>query len=289
MSFFQNVFSSDFEGNWVLGDRQHSPKFVCPRNAGRGDEIVAAWNTGPYNLAGNDADGIPKSNLVIVYALREPRNWATLTVAVAGVTPAATTAQEVVALLNADISFADRFVASYDNYQDVLGQRVIIRQKKPITEFRFYIQNGQAEEDMQFNLKSGVAELPTYFTRHTMTNRFNFADSQNHLILLNDSGSNVDAAIIDNAVDAYGRSKGFDHTVVQDDWELLAGKSGLFQFQKGPSTNAVDTTEVVIIYPAGAHAGDLAKKISTDKDAAGAIIQITEIPYTLGVSDLVTP
>lgn len=287
MSFFQNVFASDFEGNWVLGDRQHVPKFVCPRNAGRGDEVVAAWNAGPYNLAGNDGDGNAKANLVIMYALREPKNWAALTVNIAGATPAATTAVEIVTALNADATFAERFEASYAPYQDSSVRRVIIRQLRPITEFRFYVANGRAESVMGFNARAGVAELPTYFARHTIDNRFVYDDSQNHLIAL-DTGVVTQQDIINNAVDAYGRSKGFVHTTVLADWQLLAGRSGIFQFQKGPGT-VVSTTQTVIQYPAGAQVGDLAKKIVTKYDAQSLIVEQYELPYTLVLADLITP
>lgn len=288
MSFFQNVFASDFEGNWVLGDRQHIPKFVCPHNAGRGDEIVAAWEVGPYNLAGNDASGNSKANLVIVYALREFKNWASLSVAIAGSTPATTTAAEIVTLLNADATFAERFEASYTSYQDSSVRRVVIRQRRPVTEFRFYIQNGTAEEALRFNMKAGVAELPTYFARHTMDNRFTYEDSQNHLVLLDAAGNAVDQAVINNAVDAYGRSKGFVHTTVQADWQLLEGRSGIFQFQKGPGT-AVNSTKTTIQYSTGAKVGDLAKKIITKLDASSVIVEQYELPYTLTLSDLITP
>lgn len=288
MSFFQNVFTSDFEGNWVLGDRQHSPKYVCPRNAGRGDEVVAAWNTGPYNLAGNDASGNTRANLVIVYALREFKNWASLSVAIAGATPAATTAAEIVTLLNADATFAERFEAGFEPYQDSTARRVIIRQRRPVTEFRFYIQNGNAEQEMRFNMKAGVAELPTYFARHTMANRFTYGDAQNHLIALDATGNAVDQAVINNAVDAYGRSKGFVHTTVLADWQLLEGKSGIFQFQKGPGTVVASTT-TTIQYSTGAQVGDLAKKIVTQWDASSKIVAQFELPYTLTGSDLVTP
>ena len=82
MPFFQNIFTSDFEGNWVLGDRQHVPKFVVHQNAGRGDEYVVAWSEGPFvGLDSTDADGTDtRETLEIMYALREPKNWALIAV-----------------------------------------------------------------------------------------------------------------------------------------------------------------------------------------------------------------
>jgi len=276
MPFYQNVFTADFEGNWVLGDRQHSPKFVVRRNAGRGDEWVVAWNDGPYDLSGNDADGTSADTLEIMYALREPKNWALISVDVTATAAdtSAVTSREIVTALNASTLFSERFQAS-------IGQdgKVKIHQKKPGTEMRFYVKNGRAEEKLQFNGRAGVGEMPTYFGRHTIANRFDYEDSQNHVIELDITGSTVDLNIVLDAVDAYGRPMefGWDGTTERADWELLEGRSGLFDF-----TN-YDGTSVKIIYSAGSKAGDLAKKIVTDGDNTFVM------PYTLQDADLITP
>ena len=68
-------------------------------------------------------------------------------------------------------SFSSYFTASG---QSATGNTMtIIRAKLPSTDFKFYIQNGGAEEKMLFNANAGVAELPTYFVRHQVTNEFN--------------------------------------------------------------------------------------------------------------------
>jgi len=282
MPFYQNVFVADFEGNWVLGDRQHSPKFVVRRNSGRGDEWVVAWNEGPYDLSGDDADGTNSTDtLEIMYALREPKNWAMLSVDITSgaADTSAVTPQEIVAALNADTLFSERFQASLDRYDGSGKNRVRIHQKKPGTEMRFYVKNGRAEEKLQFNARAGVEEMPTYFGRHTIANRFDYDDSQNHVIELDISGSSVDLNIVLNAVDDHGRAMefGWDGTNERADWELLEGRSGLFDF-----TN-YDGTSVKIIYSAGAKAGDLAKKIVTEGNNTFVM------PYTLESGDLITP
>lgn len=99
----------------------------------------------------------------------------------------------------------------------------------------------------------------------------------------------MDAAVIDNAVDYKGNSLGYSHSTIREDWQLLRGKSGLFTFQKGPSTGSVSTTTTVITYPAGALAGDLGEKTVTQLDSGGAIVAIYQMPYTLLSTDLVTP
>lgn len=290
MPFFQNPFADDFEGNLLLGDRHHIPKFVVRNNAGRGKEIVYAWNKGPYDLSGNDSDGNSSAILKIAFRLHNTKNWATISVDVtagAGST-SAVQLNEIANALNANTLFAERFVARAEDYNNTAGLKLTIRQKKPITEFTFYIINGQAEEAIGFNARAGVAELPTYFSRHTIANRFAFEDSVNMLVEL-DTGNNVDAAIIDNAVDAKGISLGYDSGTVREDWELLEGKSGIFQFQKGPSAESVSTTNVTIYYSAGAKVGDFAKKVTEQYDSSSILVARFEEPYTLTSGDLVTP
>lgn len=292
MSFFQNVFAEDFEGIWVLGDRQHSPTFVCKANAGRDKEIVIAWNKGPYDLSGNDADGNSKALLKLAFRLFDTKNWATISVDITtgAASSSAVTPEEIVAALNSDTTFSERFVASISSYNLInnADRKIMIRQRKPVTELKFYIINGFAEGVLRFNARAGVYELPTYFAKHTIANRFTYTDGQGYLIQLT-PGTNIDAAIINNAVDARGVSLGYSHSTVQSDWQLLKGRCGLFQFTKGPSANAVSTTETTIVYPAGAIAGDLATKIVVQKDASTVVVARYEMPYTLTSGDLITP
>jgi len=275
MPYFQNLFT--------LADRHHIPKFVCPHNAGRGDEIVVAWNEGPYDLSGTDSDGTNSTDtLEIVFAMNDSKNWATVAVNVAAgaVSSAAVTSEEIVTALNNDATFASWFLAILGpNGEANDTRRVTIRQKKPITNFRFYINNGRAEEVLRFNARAGIAELPSYFSRHTMDNRFLFDDSQNMLIELDATGG-VDGAIINNAVNFKGVSLDYTSASVSADWELLRGRSGLFDFTSDDGSSSPNTK---IVYPAGAQAGDLAKKIIT----SGGNTYV--IPYTLQSGDLITP
>jgi hypothetical protein len=308
MTYFQNPFNSDFYGNWVIDDRAHHPTFVCPRNAGRGDDMVAAWaepTGGPdsprtYNLSGTDADTNNHDTLNIRFAMNQNDflDWIDLAIDLtdntnAGLTPApvasAMRVSQIVAILNAHPTFQAYFTAS----QGVFGNsndprdRLIINSKFGATRMKFYILNGQAEEVLQFNARAGVAELPTYFARHTVFNRdattglVAFEDGVNQLVELDpqDAGgaSNVDDDIISNAVDAQGKSLGLDPATVKADWELLEGQSPTFLF-----TNVVSATET-IVYPAGAKEGDLAKRILV----SGSDTFIT--PHTLASGDLITP
>lgn len=288
MPFFQNPFWDEFQGSWPVGDRQHVPTYVIKGNAGRGKEIVYSWNRAPYNLSGNDGDGNANRYLNIVYCLHNPKNWATLQIDLTA--GAAVTSADVLAALNANTLFRERFTADLGNANDSGDYKTIrIRSKKPITEFNFYIQNGQAESVIGFNARAGVAELPTHLSRHTIANRFNYADSEGKIIELDPVGSVVDAALIDNAVDARGVSLGYDSGTVQEDWQLLRGRAGIFNFQK-ITVDGSDRITQIIEYPAGAVAGDQSRKIAYVYTGANTNpSEITEVPYTLQSGDLVTP
>lgn len=284
--YFQNPFATEFLGNWGLGDRQHSPTFKCPPNAGRGETVVYNHVDGPFNLSGNDPDGNATATLTIIFAHSVDlfKNWAALTINVQGSSPATTRTAEIVAALNADTTFASYFTAASQN------GRVIIRQSFDSTRFRFYIQNGTAEYILRFNAKAGVAELPTYFMRHTVGDyRFTFDDAMNALVYLDPDNYDVDVDIIETAVDLRGEALNFDASVIQTDYELLHGRSGIFTFKK-ITVDGTDRITEIIEYPAGSVEGDLAKKtqyVYTDDNTNPD--QITEIPYTLEAGDLVTP
>jgi hypothetical protein len=184
MSFFQNPLPQDFYAPWLLSDRQYNPDFKCPRNAGRGDEFVVSYGTPTFNLSGNDSDGNSKAVLTISFALNDYRNWADLQVTISASSLAATTPQEVVTSLLANAVFTDFFTVALDQS----NQSIQIRQKRPNTSMRFYIKNGRAESVLKFNKLAGVAEMPTYFTRHTIANRFTYTDCQKRIDTTRSSG-----------------------------------------------------------------------------------------------------
>lgn len=287
MSFFQNPFTYEFIGVWVLGDRQHSPDFKCPRNAGRTDEFVVTHNAGNYNLSGNDADGNSNAVLTIVWALNDKKNWSELAISVAGSTPAATTATEIITLLNANATFADYFTASSHTLNNG-GSGVAIKQKKSISQFWFYIKNARAEAVLGFNKLAGIAELPSFFARHTIANRFTYTDSQNNLIALSTSTA-TEAALINNAVDEKGVSRGYSSSTVKADYELLRGRSGIFMMYKHTVDGSNRITQT-IEYPAGALAGDMAKKTTFSYTSSNTSPdKKAEVPYVLQSGDIVTP
>lgn len=280
MSFFQNPFNFDFRGNWILGDRQQALVFECPRNSGRSEDMVMAWNEGPYDLSGNDADGNDSSILSIKFTIdMEYKKWATSSFNLGN--GAATTVDTVVSTLNGDANFSNFFVATKEN------NKLFVRQKLGTHRFRFFVVNGGAEEKIKFNARAGVAELPTYFSRHTVGND-SFTDCNQCLVFL-DVGDDVPADIVDNAVDAKGVSLGLNSGTVREDWQMLAGRSGIFHFQK-IIVDGSDRITQIIEYPAGAGVGSLARKIKyTYTSSNTKPTNIFEIPYTLESGDLITP
>ena len=275
MPFFQNVLNQEYQGYLNTGnDRQYSLTFKISANRNSQDYHFG-WNPEPFDFSVNNT-------LTINYAWdTEYKNISSLAINVAGASPAATTAAEVVTALNSDATFSSMFLAKVsENFKD---KHVLITSKSGRAKqiIRMYISNSSAETIINFNKFAPVAELPSYFSRDTIDNRFTFPNGLNHLIQLNEADA-VDQAIITAA--------GFDFTAMQEDWELLRGRAaGIYTFKKQTIDVNSRITEI-IEYPAGAIVGDLARKtqmtytgLKTEPD------QITQIPYVLTNSDLVTP
>jgi hypothetical protein len=122
------------------------------------------------------------------------------------------------------------------------GNWLKVRAKRARGLWKTYISNTSAESKLRFNKKAGVAELPSYFSRHTIANIGEYDGSAGMLIELSNPVSGVDVAIVDDA--------GLDSSTVQSDYELLAGRSGLFNFQK-ITVDGSDRITQIIEYPAG--------------------------------------
>lgn len=309
MSFFQNVFTNDFEGSWVISDRQYSPTFKVPRNAGRGDDRIVVWSDAPYNLNGNDADGNAKNVLHLHFTLGDFRLWQDLNCTITATDLTSVQPHEIVAALNAITEFSDRFVASITNYDLYNGSgtpyanrdftkkpRLTIQQKQPVTALRFYVSNEGAETVLRFNARSGVTEIPAYFARHTVDNekRITYTDAQNALIALNPydvvnnpTGKKVDTAVINNATDAYGVSLNLDASTVRADYLLLRGRAGAYIFVKNTYNGSSQLT-AKLEYHAGAKTGDLARKTTYTYSGAN-VATSAQVPYVLQDADIITP
>jgi len=275
MSFFQNVFNQEYQGYLQTGnDRQYSLTFKVKANQNNQD-YQFAYNNEPYNLSSNNT-------LTINYAWDEEyRNWSSLSVNIAGADPANTKSYEIAEILNTNEIFSGMYVASVAT--NSTKNHLIIKSKSQRAKqiIKMYISNSSAEIELKFNKKAGVAELPTFFTRDTISNRFTFQNNLNHLILL-DVSNPIDQAIITEA--------GFDYNSTQEDWELLRGRGvGIYTFKK-QTIDANSRITQIIEYGAGAIEGDLARK--TIMSYSGAKTQpdkICEIPHVITSGDLLIP
>ena len=280
MSYYQNPFAEEFRGNWVLGDHQQALSFPCPANTGRSANTITVWNEGPYNLGGADADGTLTRSLNLVFSTASGnlfKQWTTLSILIAGVVPAATTAYEIQALLMADGTFSTFFDVYIDQFNNDTPRLTI--KSKSNKQVKFYVLNNQAETILKFNARAGVAELPSYFDRHTVSNIYAFTDCQNALVSLNMT-LNVDQAIVTGATDAKGNPLGYT-TAIQADWQLLKGRSGIFNFQY-ITFDGSSRIATIVEYPAGAKIGDLGRKITYSYSGVmTSPNRIWETPYQL--------
>ena len=274
MAFFQNVFGQEYQGFLNTGnDRNYSLTFRIPANQNNQD-YQFAFNAEPYNLAAYP-------NLTINYAWdTEYKNWSPLTINVAGSVAAQTKAHEVVSALNANTTFSSMYEARVAKNNGSNHVLIVSKPGRAKQIIRMYVSNGGAESVLKFNKKAPIAELPCYFKRDTIENRFNFEPANNHLIEL-DPCNSVDADILTAA--------GFSQTP-QEDWQLLRGRAaGIYNFKK-QTVDGSDRVVEIIEYPAGAVEGDLARKtIYTYTDTNNNPDQIFQIPHCLEAADLIVP
>lgn len=334
MSFYLNPFN-DYYGYYTVGDSSsYKLTFKVPANKNMG-EFFICWNSGPYDLS-------TKNVLTFNFAFDPAyKNWSSFSVNIAGATASATTAQEIVSILNANSNFADWYTASIYNLN-----QVGIRQKRPAASFRTYISNTSAELVVKFNKKIGVADIPSYFEKDTIDNRFATDTANNTLIRLgkvitaNTAAnptvctstahglSNGDTIYIANSnstptldgarvVTVTGANTftvpvnvttagtfaefftqteydilsdlGINYSTLLNDYEHLKGRCETFTF----TINTLDGSSRIvkqITYATGATPGMLGKKtLYTYSGAATTPSTITEVPYVLTASDILTP
>ncbi len=311
MSYYMNVFDVDWSGCWVLADLNFMPQFKIGPNKNTADWMLA-WVAEPYDFSTNNA-------FTINYAFDlNLKNYASLSINVAGATPSATLATEVCAALNGNASFAELWLAvplstrvkggALGAVSQALGVNninspnpgtaidqpspgpggpytVLIKSvKRPKQSMRVYISNTGAELALGFNRKAPVAQLPSYFSRHDIANRFTFTDCTATLLLL-DTTLASDQQVITNA--------GQDYTTVTKDWQFLTGRTDVFKTYASTYTVIGGTTLPVtqIEYNTGAQVGDLAKKTYSNystgtSPAAGTLVSQVDIPYVLTSGDL---
>lgn len=267
MPYYQNVFESEFVGALLLSDRQYNLTFKIRPNRNT-STLMRAFGTAPYNTVGN-------TTLTFNVSINSGASWTSFDVSITS--GAAVSANQIVTDLNADTNFSSFFTASLDAFSLDQKGLVTIRANYRRENFKSYVSNSSAETVLKFNRYAGISQLPSYFDRHLISSIGTYADSVGMLIKLVQPTHNT---LITEA----GLS-----TTAKTDYELLAGRSGMFTFYNQTVDGSSRITQK-IEYPAGAVAGDLAKK--TTYSYTGAKTEpdvIAEVPYVLTNSDLVTP
>jgi hypothetical protein len=273
MPFFMNVYDFEFRGSLLSADRQYQQTFKIKANTNRSDYILSG-NTEPYDFSS-------ETDLTISFCYDvEQVNYANVTIDISGSTASATTAAEVVTALNADNLFSTFFTASVfkTNIIGVTGNKVLIKSKKPKSNFKAHVVNSSAEGFIQFNKFAPIQELPTYFERYDIAKRFDFTDLGSERIVLLDTSNTIEADYIDAA--------GFNYSAPSADWQLLKGCNDQYMFTKKVYTSGLVSAEIK--YPAGASEGDAAFK-TTYQYTGSSLIGICEIPHIIASGDLITP
>ena len=273
MPFFMNVYDFEFRGSLLSADRQYQQTFKIKANTNRSDYILSG-NTEPYDFSS-------ETDLTISFCYDvEQVNYANVTIDISGSTASATTAAEVVTALNADNLFSTFFTASVfkTNIIGVTGNKVLIKSKKPKSNFKAHVVNSSAEGVIQFNKFAPIQELPTYFERYDIAKRFDFTDLGSERIVLLDTSNTIEADYIDAA--------GFNYSAPSADWQLLKGCNDQYMFTKKVYTSGLVSAEIK--YPAGASEGDAAFK-TTYQYTGSSLIGICEIPHIIASGDLITP
>jgi len=273
MSFFQNVFDFEFRPSLLGADRQYQMGWKLPANTNRSDYMLSG-NAGPFNLSNGNI-------LTINYAYDVNFiNYSALEIAISGITPSATTAQEVISALNSDATFASMFVAIlYPS--SIIPQspnKILIKASNNRGIFRAYISNKGAEKVIQFNKKAPIRELPSYFSRYTIEKRFQYSTLGPDRILELDSNCPYEASLISAA--------GLDPANPKADWELLQGQNEAYWTYNRTYADSLLVSEIK--YQSGARPGDLAKKIFYTYSGNDLIGQ-QDVPYVLQEADILTP
>jgi hypothetical protein len=343
MTYFQNPSDSEFRGNLSIDDRQYSMTFKIDGASPNSSQYLHAWNQEPYNVSVD-------TNLTINYSFNSGMSWTALTINVStlAANPAAALASEIAAALNANATFQTLFTAAVQPNRGVGAgwyanvNYVLITTLQPRETFKAYITNGNAESILRFNKKCGVREIPSYFARHTIANKYLYPDSLGMLVqldptmtegqqIISEAGLSYNISVTNSSENVTVQNTNlfavgdsiviFDGTNTQSvtistigssvamtissnwtgpteqasmidvraDYQLFRGRSQKFNFQN-ITVDGSDRITQIIEYPAGALPGDFARKIQYIYSGANTNpSQITEVPYTLTISDLVVP
>lgn len=279
MSFFQNVFNFEFRPTIFGSDRQYQTTWNVPANV-NSPEYMINHQVGPYDLSA------PGNNVLTLMYAYDPSllGYSPLNAAITGADMTAVTASEVVSSLNSNSIFSGMFQASLFSARNFpfAPQKILIKYTKNAGggHIRAYITNTGAETVLQYNRNSPIRQLPTYYERWDMQERFQYPTLGPDRLILLDPGANAyEAQLI--------QWQGMDPNAPLADWQLLRGSNdAYFFFNTVYNTSGQITQETK--YYAGASIGDLAKKTYYLYSGTTLCAKL-ETPYTLQSGDLISP
>lgn len=283
MAFFQNPFDFEFRPTLLGSDRQYSQTFSLKANRNFSG-YMANYAGGPtWALNGNDLEGNPK-NVLTFHIATDPEflQYHAIPVTITAASLAATTVDEVVSSLNANVVFAQYYLASktksgIKDGTNPTGVNILIQPIVGSTSMRTYISNYGAETVFLFNKHAPIKELPNLFKQYAVSQINNYPDRGADRLILLDPANDVDAAVITAA--------GFNPAAPKADWQLLAGANdGYFTVKTTYDTNL----KVEVKYFTGALAGSPAKKTYYTY-SGGNLTGMIETPHVLESGDIIAP
>lgn len=279
MPFFQNVFNFEFRGSLFGSDKQYQTTWNVPGNTNRPDYMVN-HQVAPYDLSA------PGNNVFTMFYAYDPSllGYSQLNITITAANMSAVTAQEIVDSFNNNTIFSDMFQASLfsSKYYPFAPQKILIKYTKNAGggHFRAYVGNTGAETVLQYNRNAPIKELPTYFERWDMQERFQWPTLGPDRLILLDPGANAyEAQLI--------QWQGMDPLAPLADWQLLRGSNDAYFFYNTVYNSSGQITEELKYY-AGAIVGDAAKKTFYLYSGTTLCAKL-ETPYTLQSGDLISP
>jgi len=284
MPFYMNPFNQEYKAVLPGSDHHAFTKslinYTVPNNKNTSTAMIA-WNVGPYDFSS-------LTDLTINYRKNPDHAFSALVIDVSGSTPGATTAQEIVTILNANATFNSYFIAKAQNVQEFSemqsSQSVLItsNSSSPNTSIKTFISNSGAESLMQFNQNAGIAEIPAYFSKDNIVN-FQNENSAGLLIELDGTDTAIDRPIIRNFLN----NQIWTNSDLLEDWELLKGRGGRYKFTIN-TINGDNQPTNTIEWSAGAVAGDMGVQIIRVWGGAADTEPDEEyfIPHVLTTSDV---
>lgn len=173
-----------------------------------------------------------------------------------------------------------------------------------LTDYNVKIINSTCTPDIDSLAPNATTWVIRSYQDNFATNIYNFSikagQSQPHVTVGSNHGywatvANVN--VIANARDKNGNLLNYNFYNIQEDYQLLVGRAGIFNFKSividptGTSPNGTGRPLSVLEYPAGAGVGYLAKKTVYTYAAVGDATPqtVAEVPYILKQVDLITP